>query len=103
MDDSYYASYPRDYNKLLLYTSKMCGFCTFRWLIYTLVTVLGFFHAIFRDWGLAIICLVLCVRTLLHPITKKSQVQMMKMGKLGPEVEKLKKRLADKPDGSIAR
>ena len=36
------------------------------------------------DWGLAIILLVALVRTLLHPITKRSQMQMMKMGKMGP-------------------
>jgi YidC/Oxa1 family membrane protein insertase len=47
------------------------------------------------DWGLAIILLVGLVRLLLHPITKRSQVQMMKMGKLGPEVEKLKKKHGD--------
>ena len=76
----------------------MCGFCTFPWLIQGLVYILGFFHLIFRDWGLAIICLVLCVRACLHPITKRSQVQMMKMGKLSPEVEKLKKKYTDKPD-----
>ena len=48
--------------------------------------------------GLAIIILVLLVRTLLHPITKRSQVKMMQMGKLAPEVEKLKKKYADQPD-----
>jgi YidC/Oxa1 family membrane protein insertase len=41
--------------------------------------------------------LVLLVRTLLHPLTKKSQVSMMKMGKLGPKVEELKKKYASNP------
>src|SRR5262249_58962474 len=53
---------------------------------------------IFRDWGLAIIALVLLVRAILHPITKRSQVSMMKMGKLGPEVERLKKKYGDDKD-----
>ena len=48
-----------------------------------------------RDWGLAIIVLVCVVRTLLHPITKKSQIMMSKMGKMAPEMEKLKKRIGD--------
>jgi YidC/Oxa1 family membrane protein insertase len=61
--------------------------------------MLKFFHMIFRDWGLAIIALVCVVRVLLHPITKKSQVSMMKMGKMGPEMERLKKKYGDDKDG----
>ena len=34
----------------------------------------------------------------LHPITKKSQVSMMKMGKMGPEIERLKKKYGDDKD-----
>src|SRR5581483_1506831 len=64
--------------------------------INTLVWLLSFFqHYIFRDWGLAIIALVVLVRLILHPITKKSQVNMMKMSKMGPEVERLKKKYGD--------
>lgn len=52
-----------------------------------------------HDWGVAIIILVLIVRLILHPITKKAQVNMMKMGKqmqtLQPELEKLKKKYKD--------
>jgi YidC/Oxa1 family membrane protein insertase len=80
------------YQQLLEIKSRMCGWATSDKLIAGLVWILGKFHALFKDWGLAIICLVLIVRTLLHPITKRSQVQMMKMGKLSPEVEKLKKK-----------
>ena len=94
----YYGVWPRMYDQMLVVKSGLCSVCTFSPLITALVKILGFFHAIFRDWGLAIICLVLMVRTLLHPITKRSQVQMMKMGKLGPEVEKLKKKYADQPE-----
>ena len=56
------------------------------------------FHLILRDWGLAIIALVLVVRTLLHPITKRSQRSMMRMTKLGPEMERLKKKYGDDKD-----
>lgn len=98
LGDAHYAAWPRMFSEILTFRSGFCGFCAFPWLINILVYVLTFFHWIFRDWGLAIICLVLCVRALLHPVTKKSQIQMMKMGKLTPEVEKLKKKLADKPD-----
>src|SRR5205085_12598279 len=42
--------------------------------------------------------LVILVRSLLHPVTKKSQVAMMRMGKMGPEVERLKKKYAEDKD-----
>jgi YidC/Oxa1 family membrane protein insertase len=73
----------------------MCGACTFQWLIDVLVWLLTLFHAVTRDWGLAIIALVFLVRALLHPITKKSQVYMMRMQKMAPELEKLKKKYGD--------
>ena len=81
-----------EYQKALVIPSGMCAWCTFDWLINALVWLLGAFHSVFRDWGLAIICLVAIVRTCLHPITKRSQVHMMKMGKMGPEMERLKKK-----------
>jgi len=49
----------------------------------------------FGNYGVAIMILVVLVRVVLHPLTKKSQVNMMKMQKLGPEMEKLKKKYAD--------
>jgi YidC/Oxa1 family membrane protein insertase len=39
--------------------------------------------------------LVFLVRLILHPLTKKSQVSMMKMQKLGPMVEEIKKKYAN--------
>jgi len=47
------------------------------------------------NYGLAIMILVVLVRLVLHPLTKKSQVSMMNMQKLGPEMERLKKKYAD--------
>jgi YidC/Oxa1 family membrane protein insertase len=35
------------------------------------------------------------VRLLLHPITKRSQISMSKMSKLGPEIERLKQKYGD--------
>ncbi len=100
LNNSFYAAMPRMYDATLVMTSGYCGICTFQWLINILVSVLNFFHYIlFKDWGLAIIALVFSVRFLLHPITKRSQMSMMKMGKMGPEVEKLKKKYGDDKDG----
>ncbi|XAL99887.1 membrane protein insertase YidC [Phycisphaeraceae bacterium D3-23] len=79
----------------------MCGFCTFQWLADGLMGLLQLFHTVLFDWGVAIILLVLIVRLCLHPITKRGQTSMMKMGKqmaaIQPEVAKLKKKYADNP------
>jgi YidC/Oxa1 family membrane protein insertase len=86
------------YDQTLVLASGMCAFCTFQWLINILVWLLGIFHFVLRDWGLAIIALVVLVRLILHPITKRSQVSMMNMSKMGPEMERLKKKYADDKD-----
>ena len=49
----------------------------------------------FGNYGVAIILLVFLVRLLLHPLTKKGQVSMMKMQKLAPQIQKLKEKYAD--------
>jgi YidC/Oxa1 family membrane protein insertase len=95
LNADYYTHFPRSYNQTLVIVSGYCAICTFQWLIDVLVKMLGAFHFITRDWGLAIICLVVLVRTLLHPVTKRSQISMMKMGKMGPEMERLKKKYGD--------
>ena len=98
LNGPYYSAFPRKYDSTLVYTSGYCGFLTFGWLITGLYSILWFFHAILRDWGLAIIGLVLLVRTCLHPITKRAQVNMMGMSKMGPEIERLKKKHGDDKD-----
>ena len=88
---------------LILYQmSAFCAICTFQWLADILIVVLAFLDAyILFDWGLAIIGLVVIVRTLMHPITKKSQVGMQrftrKMGKLKPQMEKINQKYKDDP------
>ena len=88
---------------LILYQmSSFCAFCTFSWLANILIIVLSFLdHFILFDWGLAIIGLVIIVRTLLHPITRKSQTGMQrftrKMGKLKPQMDKLNQKYGDDP------
>lgn len=97
LNTEYLSSLPLAYHETLVLTAGPCAWCTFQWLVNILVWLLGIFHAVLRDWGLAIIVLVLVVRALLHPITKKSQVNMMKMSKFGPELEKIKTRYKDNP------
>jgi YidC/Oxa1 family membrane protein insertase len=103
LETAYYQGYGRQYNMTLVLTASsgiawVCSVCTWQWLINVLVWMLTAFHFVTRDWGLAIIGLVLLVRLVLHPITKKSQVHMVKMQKMGPEMEKLKKKYADDKD-----
>ena len=93
LNNAYYWAYPRGYNGTLVIANNWCGVCTWQWLIDVLVWLLTFFHRFTVDWGIAIIILVFIVRALLHPITKKSQVHMMRMQKMGPELEKIKKKL----------
>ena len=87
----------------------MCSFCTFQWLAHILlwllklfegqVLILGGIGIGVHDWGISIILLVALVRLMLHPITKRAQFNMMKMGKMmqtiQPEVEKVKKKYKD--------
>ena len=105
LDTPYYASLPRGFDHTLVVTSGPCGWCAFDWLINGMVWLLNVLHWVAGgfvgrgDWGIAIILLVAIVRSLLHPITKRSQVQMMEMGKMGPELAKLKAKYGDDKEG----
>jgi len=89
--------------RLIVYVmSDWCAFCTFQWLAILLLNFLSFLHAkVLFDWGLAIIGLVLVVRLILHPITRKSQINMQRFGRrmsaMKPDIEKLQKKFKDDP------
>ena len=79
-----------------------CSWCTFAWLANLMVIFLDFLHDyLVFDWGIAIIVLVLVVRLILHPISKKSQIQMQQvtrgLSEMKPELEALKARYGDDP------
>jgi len=82
-----------------LLISRMYTWCSFSWLTELMISLLDGLHRVIPNYGVAIIILVLVVRVLLHPITKKGQVNMMKMqkemGKLAPKIEELKKKYAN--------
>lgn len=77
-----------------------CGaYCTFAWVTILLEGLLHFLHDnIFFDWSLAIIFLVVCVRTCLHPVTRWSQIRMQRFAKqmqdLGPKQKLIQERYA---------
>lgn len=89
-----------NFDKLIRYELG-CTFCTFQWLAKGLLGYLKGLHWLVQDWGIAIIILVLTVRLILHPITKRAQTNMMKMskqmGSLQPEMAKLKEKYKDDP------
>ena len=49
------------------------------------------------NYGVAIIILVFLMRLVMHPITKKSQVSMMRLQKVGPKMAEIKKKYANNP------
>ncbi len=58
-----------------------------KWM-YTLMGPLG-------NYGIVIMVLVFLVRLVLHPVTKHSQISMMKMQKLGPKMQELQQKYAN--------
>ncbi|MGB1125508.1 MAG: membrane protein insertase YidC [Phycisphaeraceae bacterium] len=104
-EDAIFAQQPYralQYDKTIRYSLGGCfGFCTFQWLANLLLGFLELLHSVIFDWGVAIVILVLVVRLILHPLTKRGQTNMLKMGKqmaaVQPEINKLKKKFADDP------
>jgi YidC/Oxa1 family membrane protein insertase len=80
--------------------AKYIPFCTFSPLVEMMIWMLNGMHSIWpHNFGLAIMVLVLIVRAILHPITKKGQVNMVRMqkrmGELQPKLEEIKKKYAN--------
>lgn len=67
----------------------------------SLLYVLGLFHGLVGNWGLAIILLTLCVRAVLFPLNRRSQTSMAryqkKMKRVQPRLEEVKKRFEKDP------
>jgi YidC/Oxa1 family membrane protein insertase len=101
LNSPYYSSLPRNYDQTLIMIGGcfLYALCTSATLINLLVGLLAGIHFVLHDWGLAIIVMVIAVRICLHPLLKKSQVSMMRMQKLAPEMERLKKKFGDDKDG----
>ena len=61
------------------------------WMMNTMYTLMG----PLGNYGVVIMCLVFLVRLLMHPVTKKSQVSMVKMQKLGPKMKEIQAKYAN--------
>lgn len=62
-----------------------------------MLSVMRFFYAIVRSWGLSIILLSIFLNIVLFPLTIKSFKSMQKMQELHPQMDKLKKQYKDNP------
>jgi len=62
-----------------------------------LLAGLKFFHRVFRNWGVAVILLSVCVNLILFPLSRKSYGSMKKMQELQPHMEKLRGEHKDNP------
>ncbi|MFG0273522.1 MAG: YidC/Oxa1 family insertase periplasmic-domain containing protein [Phycisphaerales bacterium] len=89
--------------RLVVYNfGGMCAWCTFQPLAKGLLWILGVAHNyLVFDWALAIMLLVVIVRTILHPVTKKSQISLQRFSKqmqaLAPKQKKLQEKYKDDP------
>lgn len=98
--DAFANSGNEDYVQLdyMLQIKDGYGSCTFNFLTDAMIRLLNWLESICGNFGVAIIFLVIVVRVLLHPITKKTQVNMVKMqsgmGELQPKMEAIKKKFA---------
>ncbi|MDP6633866.1 MAG: YidC/Oxa1 family insertase periplasmic-domain containing protein [Phycisphaerae bacterium] len=81
-------------------TLGTCGMCTFAVLTFGMMWLLNIFASVaFGNYGLAIFILVILVRLVLHPLSKKGQISMAKtqkaMKKIQPMLAKLKEKYAN--------
>jgi len=60
-----------------------------------ILALMKLMYGFIGNYGIVIIILVFLFRLVMHPISKKSQVSMSKMTKLGPKTEEIKKKYAN--------
>ncbi|MBN2589530.1 MAG: membrane protein insertase YidC [Sedimentisphaerales bacterium] len=73
-----------------------CPNCLINPLAFGILAAMKWMYGLWpHNYGIVIIILVFLMRLAIHPLTKKSQVSMSKMGKLGPKVEAIKKKYAN--------
>ena len=89
--------------RIVIYTfGGPCGFCTFQPVAALLKGFLTTLHDwVFHDWALSIMFLVVCVRSILHPVTRWSQTKMMRftkqLGKMAPKQKALQEKYKNDP------
>jgi len=64
-------------------------------LAFGILALMKWMYSFIPNYGVVIIILVFLMRLVMHPITKKSQISMSKMGTLAPKAEEIKKKYAN--------
>lgn len=67
----------------------------FPWIAKPLGWLLHFFHAIVRNYGLAIIMLTVCVRLAMFPLGRRAAITAQRMQELQPEIKKINEKYPD--------
>ncbi len=91
---------PKEYHRLTLLGGQreevmfygMWGFIS-----RILTQVMRWMHDVSGNWGVAIILLTLCIRTVLWPLQSKAQSSMKRMGLLAPKMKELQDKYKDDP------
>jgi len=95
--DQYYRSL--GFIQVIDFPACCCPAAIIRPLAFGILSLMELLYRFIPNYGVVIMILVFIVRILLHPLTKKGQVSMSRMTKLGPKVEELKKKYANnKPE-----
>ncbi len=90
------ADWAQDFTRVYKDTLGMFSFIgrAVLWLLHTL-------NALVSSWGWAIVLMTLCVRLVLFPINRRSQIAMRKhgesMARIKPELDRLKEKMKEKP------
>ena len=71
---------------------KLLNFGMFTPVSKGLLHVLNTFYGIIPNYGFAIIIMTVCVKALLFPLTRKSQMSMFKMQKLQPQIKQIQEK-----------
>ncbi len=95
-----HATYADQYRYQLAQTvDATCCPCQFLWLQELMVWLLEKIHAVVRNYGVAIIVLVIIVRSLLHPLAVWQQKSMYRtqeaMGRVQPKMEAIREKYAN--------
>jgi YidC/Oxa1 family membrane protein insertase len=72
-----------------------CPTAIIRPLAFGIMALMKLMYGFVYNYGVVIMILVFMMRLVMHPITKKSQVSMMRMQKLAPMMEEIKKKYAN--------
>ncbi len=91
---------PKEYNRLNKIGKQRSFAMFYGWfkpISICMSYVLRWMHDITGSWGLAVILLTICVRTLIWPIHAKSTYTMKRMGLLGPMMKELQEKHKDNP------